>query len=67
MMGTEEFVNNLETGLQELNNRLAILEAQIKELKLQRKTTRTQISNNQGAIAAIKELNKLEANNESES
>ena len=66
-MGTEEFVNNLETGLQELNNRLAILEAQIKELKLQRKTTRTQISNNQGAIAAIKELNKLEANNESES
>ena len=66
-MGTEEFANNLETGLQELNNRLAILEAQIKELKLQRKTTRTQISNNQGALAAIKELNKLEANNESES
>ena len=66
-MSTEEFVENLQHGLQELNNRLAILEAQIKELKLQRKTIRTQISNNQGGIAAIQELNKLEANNESES
>ena len=66
-MGTEEFVNNLRNGLQELNNNLAVVEAQIKELKLQRKTMKTQIANNQGAIAAVNELNKLEADNESQS
>ena len=66
-MGTEEFVNNLQNGLQELNNNLAVVEAQIKELKLQRKTMKTQIANNQGAIAAVNELNKLEADNESQS
>ena len=64
-MNTEEFVENLQHGIQELSNNLAVVEAQIKELKLQRKTIKTQIANNQGAIAAVNELQKLEANNES--
>ena len=66
-METREFVANLQHGLQELNNRLAVVEAQIKEFKLQRNTIKTQIENNKGAVAAIQELQKSEVDNESQS
>lgn len=66
-MKAEEFIEQLQQGLQELNNNLAIVEAKIKELKLQRKTIRTQIANNNGAVAAAKKLMETEEDNESKS
>jgi len=58
-MQTEDFVEKLQLGIQDLGNQLAIVEAQIKEFKAKRKTLRTQIASNHGALAAVHELNKI--------
>ncbi len=70
-MQTEDFVEKLQLGIQDLSSQLAIVEAQIKEFKKKKKTLRIQIASNNGALAAVKELGKehpdVEKNDESES
>lgn len=59
-MESKRFIQELLQGKQELVNKLAHAEAQIKELKVHRKSLTLQIANSDGAIAGAKELQARE-------